>query len=77
MADATGFSLVKNGGRISINEIARRLSVGRVTVYSMLEKGIIPGIRLGQRWLVTRYAYGQWERTCGMHVPDDALKQAA
>jgi hypothetical protein len=32
----------------------------------MLEQRIIPGIRLGRRWIVTRYAYEQWERTCGM-----------
>jgi hypothetical protein len=28
----------------------------------MLEQGIIPGIRLGHRWIVGRYAYTQWER---------------
>ena len=53
--------------RISIPEIAERLSVGRLAVYSMLEQGIIPGIRLGRRWIVTRQAFEQWERTCGMH----------
>jgi hypothetical protein len=35
-------------------------------VYAMLEKGIIPGIRLGRRWIITRQAYEQWERTCGL-----------
>jgi excisionase family DNA binding protein len=28
--------------RISVLEIARRLNIGRLTVYSMLEQGIIP-----------------------------------
>ena len=51
--------------RISIPEIAQRLSIGRLTVYAMLEQGIIPGVRLGRRWIVTRHAYEQWERTCG------------
>ena len=51
--------------RISVLEIARRLNVGRLTVYSMLEQGIIPGVRLGRRWIVTRRAYLAWERTCG------------
>jgi excisionase family DNA binding protein len=54
--------------RISVPEIARRLSIGRMAVYSMLEQGIMPGIRLGRRWIVTRHAYEQWERTCGMPV---------
>src|ERR1017187_2276700 len=43
--------------RISVLEIARRLNVGRLAVYSMLEQGIIPGVRLGRRWIITRHAY--------------------
>lgn len=54
-------------GRISIPEIAARLSIGRLAVYEMLDQQIIPGIRLGRRWIVTRNAYEEWERTCGMH----------
>ena len=51
--------------RMSIPEIANRLSVGRIAVYTMLERGIIPAIRLGRRWIVTRHAFENWERTCG------------
>ena len=51
---------------MSILEIARRLNIGRQAVYAMLEQGLLPGIRLGRRWLVTRYAFESWERTCGM-----------
>jgi excisionase family DNA binding protein len=54
--------------RMSIPEIANRLSVGRIAVYTMLEQGIIPAVRLGRRWIVTRHAYEQWERTCGMRT---------
>ena len=52
--------------RITVPEIARRLEIGRLAVYAMLEQGIMPGIRLGRRWIITRHAYDQWERTCGM-----------
>src|ERR1700729_3345197 len=52
--------------RISVPEIVRLLEIGRLAVYSMLEQGIIPGIRLGRRWIITRHAYEEWERTCGM-----------
>ncbi len=52
--------------RVTIQEIASRLSIGRQTVYAMLEQGVLPGIRLGSRWLITRHAYQEWERTCGM-----------
>lgn len=51
--------------RITIPEIAKRLSIGRLAVYSLLERGVIPGIRLGKRWIVTRHAYEAWERTAG------------
>ena len=52
---------------MSIPKIASRLAMGRQAVCSMLEQGLLPGIRLGRRWIVTRYAYGQWKRTCGIH----------
>jgi excisionase family DNA binding protein len=52
-------------GRITVDEIAKRLSIGRGTVYKLLEDHIVPGIRLGKRWLVTRNAYEAWERRCG------------
>ena len=53
--------------RISVEEIAQRLNVGRLAVYSMLEQKIIPGVRVGRRWIITRYAYENWERSCGIH----------
>jgi excisionase family DNA binding protein len=51
-----------------IPEIANRLSVGRLAVYTMLEQGIIPAVRLGRRWIVTRHAFEEWERTCGVRL---------
>jgi excisionase family DNA binding protein len=51
---------------IKVPEIAQRLGVGRMKVYAMLEDGVIPGIKFGRKWIVTRYAYEQWERTCGV-----------
>jgi len=54
------------GARMTVEAIAHRLGIGRPTVYAMLEQGVLPGIRLGRRWIVTRYAYEQWERTCGV-----------
>jgi excisionase family DNA binding protein len=57
----------EGSGRMTIPEIASRLNIGRLAVYALLEKGEIPAIRLGKRWIVTRYAYANWERTCGMN----------
>lgn len=52
-------------GRISVHEIAKRLSLGRIAVYRMLTHRLIPAIRLGKRWVVTRHAFEDWERNCG------------
>jgi excisionase family DNA binding protein len=62
---SVGTSTVNAGARITVPEIARRLGIGRLAVYELLKRGIVPGIRLGRRWIVTRHAYEQWERTCG------------
>ena len=51
--------------RTTVPEIAKRLGIGRLKVYRMLEQQILPGIRVGRRWIITRHAYEHWERTCG------------
>jgi len=56
----------ERGARMSVPEIANRLNIGRLAVYTMLENGVLPGIRVGRRWIITRHAYEQWERTCGL-----------
>ena len=56
--------------RIRVADIAKRLSIGRRTVYQMLEKKIIPAIRLGRRWIVTLRAYEDWELRCGKEETD-------
>ena len=57
---------VRGSSVISVVEIARRLGIGRVSVYRMLEQQILPGLRVGKKWIITRNAYETWERTCGM-----------
>ena len=52
--------------RMTVPVIAGRLGVGRLAVYAMVERQIIPGVRLGRRWIVTKHAYEHWERTCGI-----------
>jgi len=54
--------------RILVTEIAQRLDLGRLAVYTMLGQGVLLGIRLGRRWIITRQAYEHWERTCGLQI---------
>lgn len=51
---------------MSVVQVAHGLGIGRMAVYAMLEDGLLPGIRVGRRWIITRHAYNQWERTCGV-----------
>ncbi len=67
----------QGSARITPDEIARRLSVDRRAVYSLLNAGLLPGIRMGRgRWIITRRAYEQWEATCGLTTPLKAQPEA-
>jgi excisionase family DNA binding protein len=57
--------------RLTPKEVAQRLHLGTRAVYGMLEQGLLPGIRLGKRWLITRHAYEKWEKTCGLRAAPD------
>ena len=65
--------------RMTVKEVAKRLSRSRMAVYAMLEQKVLPGVRVGRRWIITRQAFERWERTCGVRgeapVPiPDALR---
>lgn len=51
--------------RVTVDEICRDLELGRTRVYELLEAKVIPNLRLGRTWLVTRHAYEEWKKTCG------------
>ena len=50
---------------ITIPEIADRLDVCEETVYEMLKSRVIPSIRPGRRFIISRTAYEKWEATIG------------
>ena len=50
--------------RISVPEIAGRMNICIQSVYAMLEAGQLPAIRQARRWIISRHAYDEWERTC-------------
>jgi excisionase family DNA binding protein len=55
----------KGSARILVPEICERLALGPRAVYALLEAHIIPSIRVGNRWVIARYAYEQWEKDFG------------
>jgi excisionase family DNA binding protein len=50
---------------ITIPEIAGRLDVCEETVYDLCKRRIIPSIRPGRRFIISRTAYEKWEATIG------------
>ena len=52
--------------RMTIDEIARRLAVGKYAVYKALKEGVLPGVMIGNRWMVSRIAFERWLKTCGL-----------
>jgi excisionase family DNA binding protein len=60
--------------RMTVAEIADRLSIGEMAVYRMLDEKIIPAVRVGKRWLVTRKAFEKWEENCGMTAPREGIQ---
>jgi len=60
---------METSARITVKEIIQRLRpISKIAVYTLLERGEIPAVRLGRNWIITRRAYDEWERTCGMVV---------
>ena len=60
-----GVTPKRHPSRISAEEIMEDLGLGRERVYRMLKSKIIPNVKLGRTFLVTRFAYENWKRTCG------------
>lgn len=57
--------MVGKSSRVTVTEICHDLQLGRQRVYQLLQANVIPNIRTGRTWLVTRHAYQQWKQTCG------------
>jgi excisionase family DNA binding protein len=45
---------------MSVRELAAYLSLGLNTTYENLRSGVIPGTRVGRRWIVSRKRISAW-----------------
>lgn len=73
-----GVSLYGAGvsGRVTIAEIMADLAIGKPAVYRMLGDRVIPNIRVGQKFIVTRAAYDAWKQRCGTDQASVQLQHA-
>jgi len=50
---------------LTVPEIAERLGVCAPKVYQMLADGMIPNVRHGRKYIVSRAAFERWEQSLG------------
>ena len=50
---------------VTVREISERLGICEETVYDMLRGQVIPNIRYGRRFIISRDAYQRWEASIG------------
>jgi excisionase family DNA binding protein len=49
----------------SVDELANELRISRQAAYAALNRGVIPSIRIGKRFVLPRAAIAEWLRTAG------------
>ena len=60
---------------ITVPEISERLGICEETVYDMVRNHVIPNIRHGHRFIISRVAYERWEATIGEQAPSSTTQQ--
>lgn len=58
--------MAERTARVTVREISQDLGISSLRVRVLLRDSVIPNVRLGRDFLVTREAYEQWKRTCGV-----------
>ena len=50
---------------LTVKDVAQQLGIGINQAYSACERGQIPTIRFGRRWLIPKPAFHQWLQASG------------
>ena len=50
---------------LTVKDIAEQLGIGINQAYSACERGQIPTVRFGRRWLIPKTAFHQWLQASG------------
>ena len=56
----------------SVADLARELGLGLTNTYRGLSNGSIPGIRIGNRWILPKAAIREWLKNAGGKLPPAA-----
>ena len=50
---------------LTVKDVAQQLGIGINQAYSACERGQIPTVRFGRRWLIPKTAFQQWLHASG------------
>ena len=59
--------LLKETETLTVKEVSQELGIGINQTYAACERGQIPCMRFGRRWIIPRLAFKRWLSTCGFH----------
>lgn len=59
---------------ITVKEAARRLGIGINQAYEACERGDLPNIRIGKRWLIPRVAFEAWLADCASAPKSESVE---
>jgi excisionase family DNA binding protein len=52
----------------NVGELARDLRMSRVKTYHALRAGVIPSVRIGKRYVISKVAVAEWLHTAGGRI---------
>lgn len=55
---------------LTVKDVAEQLGIGINQAYSACERGQIPTVRFGRRWLIPKPAFQQWLEFSGIEGQD-------
>jgi len=57
---------------LTVSELADYLRVHRSTVYRLLKKGLVPGVKIGSDWRFSSDAIDQWRQRQSTAQPEES-----
>lgn len=51
---------------MTVLEVCKEVGRSRPFVTKLLNKKVIPNVKVGRSYIITRHAFAEWQRTCGV-----------
>jgi len=61
---------------LTVNEVAEKLGICTQLVRRQIKKGVIPCVKVGDRYLIPIVAFERWLAECDQEAPEDSNGKA-